>query len=92
MITTQLILLQTVKSKIAIYQIMTFNITLIYCCLFSANERCVQATAKKVLVRRGYEKVHAALLQTNKSIASAPYKFKKSHFLRPQLKAYESKK
>ena len=57
-----------------------------------SNERCVQATAKKVLVRRGYEKVHAALLQTNKSIASVPYKFKKSHFLRPQLKAYEAKK
>ena len=56
-----------------------------------SNERCVQATAKKVLVRRGYEKVHAALLQTNKSIASAPYKFQKSHFLRPQLNAHRSK-
>ena len=47
-----------------------------------ANERCVQATAKKVLVRRGYEKVHAALLQTQKSISSTPYKATKRHFIK----------
>ena len=49
-----------------------------------ANERCVQATAKKVLVRHGYKKVKIALLQTKKSIHHVPYNFKKRQFLKPQ--------
>ena len=46
-----------------------------------ANERCVQATSKKVLVRKGYKNVHTALLQTQKSISFAPYRASKRHIL-----------
>ena len=47
-----------------------------------ANERCVQATSKKVLVRKGYKNVHSALLQTQKSISFAPYQASKRHILK----------
>ena len=47
-----------------------------------ANERCVQATSKKVKIRRGYNRVHSALLQTQKSITYAPYTSTKRHFVK----------
>ena len=52
-----------------------------------ANERCVQATSKKVLVRKGYKNVHTALLQTQKSISFAPYKASKQHILKQVSKS-----
>ena len=47
-----------------------------------ANERCVQATSKKVRVRKGYTNVHTALLRTQKSISTAPYNSTKRHFIK----------
>ena len=46
----------------------------------SANERAVQATSKKVAVKRGLENVKKSLLLTGKSIKKVPYRFKKAHF------------
>ena len=52
-----------------------------------ANERCVQATSKKVLVRKGYKNVHTSLLQTQNSISFAPYKASKKHILKQVSKS-----
>ena len=54
-----------------------------------ANERCVQATSKKVLVRKGYKNVHTSLLQTQNSISFAPYKASKKHILKQISKSQQ---